>query len=294
MVSDTKNNIIELHIDILEDYIENNLSVLDLLTNRCTLSKQKLKDAMAKGAVWLTATKDSAKAKPVRRKNAKLKAGNQLYLYYNPQVLQQISSLPILIADEVDYSIWNKPYGVWSQGSKWGDHCSMGRLVEQYFEFNRQAFVVHRLDRAANGLMLIAHNKKTAHKFAKLFAERRVEKSYQALVNGHFEKNQIITIPIDDKPAISHVSLMTYNKEKQVSLLEVAIETGRKHQIRKHLASIGMPIIGDRLYGKAKEEDIDLQLTSYKLCFECPITGIRKEYRRKDLKSVSRFRGNGH
>ncbi len=282
MVSDTKNNIIELHIDILEDYIENNLSVLEILTSHCSLSKQKLKDAMAKGAVWLTATKDSSKARPIRRKNAKLQAGNQLYLYFNPKVLEQISAQPILIADEGDYSIWNKPYGVWSQGSKWGDHFSMGRLVEQHFNFNRQAFVVHRLDRAANGLMLIAHNKKTAHKFSKLFAERRIEKSYQALVNGHFENNQTITLPIDDKTAVSHISLINYDKDKHLSLLEIDIETGRKHQIRKHLASIGMPIIGDRLYGDAREEDIDLQLSSYKLCFECPITGSRKEYRLKD------------
>lgn len=278
MASDPKNNIFELQIDISADHIADNCNLLDILSDYATLSKQQLKQVMQKGAVWLAKNKDSKTAKPVRRKNAKIQAGNQLFLYYNPQVLEQTVDMPRLIADEADFSVWNKPYGVWSHGSKWGDHCSIGRLVEQHFDYARQSFVVHRLDRAANGLMLIAHNKITSKALSEQFANRQIEKTYRAKVNGHFTENQTIELPVDGKPAISHVSLISYDKDCDQSLVEVKIETGRKHQIRKHLASISFPIIGDRLYGQAKENDENLQLTSYELSFTYPTSQQKKRY----------------
>lgn len=278
MSSEHKNNIIELHIDIAKQHIEQNLTALDLLAAESQLSKQKLKDAMTKGAVWLSPSADSNTAKPVRRKNAKLKAGNQIHLYYNPEILAQAALTPELIADEGDYSVWNKPYGVWSHGSKWGDHCSIGRLVEQYFEFARQSYLVHRLDRAANGLIVIAHNKKAARLLSEMFANREIEKTYRATVSGQLSQNQKIDTPIDDKQAISHVSLIEYHKTANQSFVEIKIETGRKHQIRKHLANIGHPIIGDRLYGSADKSTVDLQLTAYELNFNCPLQECKKHY----------------
>ncbi len=281
MSSAAKNNIIELHIDIQAEQIEQKLNALDILASQSDLSRQKLKDAMSKGAVWLSTNPHSKSAKPIRRKNAKLKAGNQLHLYYNAKILLQEFAPPLLIADENDYSVWHKPYGVWSHGSKWGDHCSIGRLVEQYFAIQhkqRQSFVVHRLDRAANGLILIAHNKKAAQQLSQLFAKHQIEKIYHVKVAGEFLQNQTINQPIEEKKAVSHVCLIRFDKDTNQSLLEVTIETGRKHQIRKHLASIGFPIIGDRLYGNAKISDPDLQLTAYRLIFNCPLTNEKKCY----------------
>lgn len=273
-----KNNIIELHIDISEQDISEKINALELLSRQCSLSKQKLKDAMSKGAVWLSKNSESKTAKLIRRKNAKLQVANQLHLYYNSQVLAEDPSLPILIADEGDYSVWNKPYGVWSHGSKWGDHCSIGRLVEQHFDYQRQSFVVHRLDRAANGLILIAHNKNAANLLAEMFAQRQVEKTYRATVHGTFTPDQTIDSPIDDKTAISHVSLINYDEGNNQSLVEVKIDTGRKHQIRKHLASIGFPIVGDRLYNENSSFEMDLQLTAYQLKFKCPVTQQDRNY----------------
>lgn len=278
MTSDPKNNIIELHIDITDDHIAENLNILDIFAEHWVHSRQNLKDAMQKGALWLTQSHNTKTARPVRRKNAKLKVGNQLHLYYNPQVLSETVEQPTLITDEGDYSVWNKPYGVWSHGSKWGDHCSIGRLVEQHFNFARQSFVVHRLDRAANGLIIIAHNKKTAKALSDQFAHRQVDKIYRAKVNGHFTENQTIDSPIDDKSTISHISLINHDQSANQSLVAIKIETGRKHQIRKHLASIGFPIIGDRLYGNAKENDENLQLSAYELSFTCPINQQKKRY----------------
>lgn len=285
MTEKTQNNIIELHITIENQHLEAKLSVLELLVNACRLSKQelskqKLKDAMSKGAVCLS---QGNKAKVIRRKNAKLKVGQVLNLYYNPEVIGQQVEIPELIADEGNYSVWNKPYGVWSHGSKWGDHCSIGRLVEQYFDYNRQTFVVHRLDRAANGLIILAHNKKAASALSAMFANRdaasQLSKIYRAQVAGQFpQETQIITQEIDAKSAKSSANLIEYDAKNDKSLVEVKIETGRKHQIRIHLASLGFAIIGDRLHGDADENAQDLQLTAYRLSFLCPLTQRVRDY----------------
>lgn len=276
MTEPAQNTIIEQHIN-LEDVADlNDTNPLELLAQASGLSKQKVKDAMKKGAVWLSRGKQ---ARPLRRKNASLSLGDELHLYYNEQVLSESVSKPELIADEGDYSVWHKPYGVWSQGSKWGDHCSIGRLVEEHFDFNRQTYVVHRLDRAARGLIIVAHNKEAAAALSAMFAKRAAEKHYLAWVSGKFPHDSItIEKPIDKKPAKSIVTIKEYDAESDRSLLSVQILTGRKHQIRIHLASLGFPIIGDRLYGDADDHSPDLQLQANQLSFKCPLTGDLKQY----------------
>lgn len=280
MTEPAQNTIIEQHINLDDVADLNDTNPLELLVQASGLSKQKVKDAMTKGAVWLSHGKQ---ARPLRRKKARLRLGEELHLYYNEQVLSETVAKPELIADEGDYSVWNKPYGVWSQGSRWGDHCSIGRLVEEHFDYNRQTYVVHRLDRAARGLIILAHNKEAAAALSAMFAKRTVEKHYLAWVKGEFS-HEFITIDksIDKKPAKSVVILKEYDAEKDRSLLSVQILTGRKHQIRIHLASQGYPIIGDRQHGQADDGSPNLQLIAYKLMFKCRISGKQKAYCLKD------------
>ncbi|MDH3718346.1 MAG: RNA pseudouridine synthase [Planctomycetota bacterium] len=242
---------------------------VDTLHRVSEISRQKIKSAMTKGAVWLTRGSTTQR---LRRTTRRLQVGDELHLYYNEQILAEAPVSPELIADIGGYSVWRKPFGLRSQGSKWGDHCTVTRWAETHLEPQRTAFTVHRLDRAANGLILVAHSKGVAAALSRLFRDRAVEKRYRVWVMGAYfsqETPQRVAEPIDGKPAVSEISVVRVEGDR--SLLDVRIETGRKHQVRRHLAGVGFPIIGDRLYGDGAKDGVDLQLTAYLLAFHCPV-----------------------
>ena len=267
----------EFHVDV----IDSSIPAAELLKQHSELSKQQIKQAMKKGAVWVSESDTGHKR--LRRADKILNVGQQLHLYYDTGVLGLRVDAAVLISDEGDYSVWYKPYGMLSQGSKWGDHCTINRWIEQNHQPQRPAFIVNRLDRAAQGLMLIAHTKVAATALSGLFAKRTINKQYTALVLGLFPNQIKLDEPIDKKNAISHACLVTYDPKAKKSLVSVEIETGRKHQIRKHLSGAGFPIIGDRLYGpEVNDTTINLCLVSTYLAFNCPITGLDKSYRLND------------
>lgn len=252
---------------------------LDVLQRTTGLAKQRIKLAMTQGAVWITRGR---KTQRLRRAKRTLRSGDEVHLYYDASILAETPPEPTLIADVGGYSVWDKPRGMRSQGSKWGDHCTLARWAERHLEPERSAFTVHRLDRAANGLMLVAHSKRITAALSALFQEREVEKCYRALVAGDFsgQPNPLrVERPIDEKEAISEISLLQADEDSSRSLVDIRIETGRKHQIRRHMADLGHPIIGDRLYGTGNEDGVDLQLTAYVLAFHCPLRDKRVEYR---------------
>ena len=122
--------------------------------------------------------------------------------------------------------------------------------------------IVHRLDRGTSGLMVVAKNDRAHQELARQFSDREVEKEYIALVWGVVQAGRRIDAPIGRDPqnrqkmstrarrARSAVTRVTYAHHfKGVSLLKVAIATGRTHQIRVHLNAIGHPIVGDPVYG---------------------------------------------
>lgn len=247
------------------------------------LSKQHLKQVMQKGAVWLTPAKQSndkrqrsSHTQRLRRAKKALKAGDTLHLYHNPDILNQQPQNATLISDGDEYSVWHKPYGMLSQGSKWSDHTTITRWAEQHISPERPAFLVHRLDRATTGLMVVAHTKAAARHLTKAFELRQTEKHYKAIVEGHFAEPCSCELDIDGRSAKSHFSLDAYDPDKGLSRVDVRIETGRKHQIRRHLAHLGFPILGDRLYGTT--HTADLQLCACQLSFPCPRSGELKHF----------------
>jgi len=266
----------QIHIEIKQQ----NCVAVDLLAAESGLSKQQIKQIMQKGAVWLS---KGRKTQRLRRAKKSVHIGETIHFYYDKTVLEKQPPEPQLLADEGQYSVWNKPYGMLSQGSKWGDHCTITRWAEQHLKPQRVSFVVHRLDRAANGLIIVAHEKNAAAKLSNLFQQRQVEKRYQIWVHGHFSdgatKNNPVKVDndIDGRHAVSYFTLLEYDAKQDRSLLDVSIETGRKHQIRRHSALLGFPVIGDRLHGREGDKE-DLQLTAYFLSFKCPYTGIIKRF----------------
>ena len=263
----------EFHVDVTDSSIP----AAELLKQHSRLSKQQIKQAMKKGAVWYSESDTGYKR--LRRADKTLKVGQQLHLYYDAGVLGLQVDAAVLIADEGQYSVWYKPYGMLSQGSKWGDHCTINRWVEQNHLPQRPAFIVNRLDRAAQGLMLIAHTKSAASALSGLFEKRAINKQYTALVSGSFPEHLILDTAVDGKNALSRASLLSYAPHTKRSLVCVEIETGRKHQIRKHLSGAGFPIVGDRLYGPGLDaSSVNLCLVSTYLGFNCPITGLDKSY----------------
>ena len=272
-MSDAITNKLELHIQISDS----GKTALDWLSETSAISRQKIKQAMQKGCVWLERDQKQTFIQRLRRAKKVLNQGDTLHFYYDKSVLELQPDPAILVADMGEYSVWHKSSGMLSQGSKWGDHCTIYRWAEAHLHPERTAFVVHRLDRAANGLMILAHKKSVAEKFSKMFEKREIEKRYRVVVEGDFssalfkgEKVLTVSAEIDNKSAISHIELIEYDADENYSTLDVQIETGRKHQIRKHLSSLGYPVVGDRLYGSGNSFD-NLKLTAVSLKFSCPV-----------------------
>jgi tRNA pseudouridine32 synthase / 23S rRNA pseudouridine746 synthase len=272
-------NKFELHIDITTE----NCAVIAELNQQCTLSNAQLKQAIQQGALWLTRGKSTQR---LRRVKKPLKTADTLHLYYDEQVLSQQPNEALLIEDCTDYSVWYKPYGMLSQGSKWSDHCTIGRWVQTHLTPERAAFIVHRLDRAATGLILIAHSKKAARALSAMFEKHDLEKIYHIIIHGDHRlrpQPDTLTSDVDGKSASSHFTQLDYDENNNASLVRVKIDTGRKHQIRIHASSIDMPVVGDRLHGKLEsindEISDDLQLCAVSLRFICPLTAAQRVFK---------------
>ena len=150
----------------------------------------------------------------------------------------------------------------------------------------KEVFVVHRLDREVSGLILFAKNYDAKLKLQTGW--EKVEKCYYAVVEGapaqesgtvqsYLKENKYLNMYSSDKAdgklSITHYKILKKSANNLYSLLEIRLETGRKHQIRVHLADLGCPIAGDDRYG-AKTNPIDrLALHSYHLAFNHPRTG---------------------
>jgi len=295
-------NVFEKHIPITAELANQSCNALTVLSEHCELSKAEIKQAINKGALWVTKGKSTQR---LRRFKKTLSINDELHFYYNEKVLSQIPPEALLIDDAKDYSVWYKPYGMLSQGSKWSDHCTISRWAQSQLSPERPAFIVHRLDRAATGLIIIAHTKKTAQYFSRIFEKHDLEKHYLVLLHGDHSlrvQPDIINTDVNGKSALSTFNCIDVDSTHNVSLVDVKIDSGRKHQIRIHSASIDMPVVGDRLHGieQDKLEDktgffsLDLQLCAYSLTFTCPVSGALKtltlpEHLRPSLNALSKI-----
>ncbi len=197
-----------------------------------------------------------------------------------------------IIGESSDWVVIFKPHGLISERNPW-EFPSVEELVEEHLKkVNPKAFtgVVHRLDKLTSGLMVFAKKKSALKNLNRQFEERKVKKTYRALVElplpeeqgrleNWLEKDQ------QQKRAVIHdkvgknrkgVSLVyrTLGRTPLGLLLEIEPETGKFHQIRAQLAAAGSPIVGDEKYGSEStffEKAIGLQATT--LSFVDPFSG---------------------
>ncbi len=245
----------------------------DFLALHTGLSKSSVKDAMNKGAVWLKS--GNRKQRRIRRASFRLNAGDLLEFYYDENLLSIEPPQGKCLNDLKYYSVWQKPAGLMTQGTMYGDHCSLSRQAEIFFTRRREIFIVHRLDREASGLLLLAHSKNAAAKLSQLFQNNQIVKTYQIEVRGNLAQNMPkgrIELPLDNKKAVTEFEVAAYLPEKNISLVNVVILTGRTHQIRRHFEMIGFPVMGDPKYGLKNKNTDGMKLIAKSLKFTCPFT----------------------
>jgi 23S rRNA pseudouridine1911/1915/1917 synthase len=151
--------------------------------------------------------------------------------------------------------------------------------------------IVHRLDKDTSGLLLIARDDEAHAYLTAALKARKVGRTYLALVRGrppaasgtieapiarHPKRRTAMAVVPEGRSATSHYAVL--ERDEKMSLLQVKLETGRTHQIRVHLSSIGLPVLGDRTYGGTSELSRSLGLTrpflhAWRLSFPDPSSG---------------------
>jgi tRNA pseudouridine32 synthase/23S rRNA pseudouridine746 synthase len=247
-------------------------TICDALALHSGLSKVRIKKAINCGAVWLD--RSDAKSRRIRRATTRLKQGDRVSLYYDESILSQVPPKAHCIRDMKAYSVWFKPANLMTQGTRFGDHGALTRQVERHFTPRRNVFLVHRLDRETSGLVIMAHNRRSAALLSEMFRSRKVHKTYQAWVLGDLGSTKsegTIDLQLDARRAVTRYALKKFDTRKNQSLVRVRPVTGRRHQIRRHFDLIGHPVMGDPRYGHGNKNKSGLRLSAVGLAFECPL-----------------------
>lgn len=156
-----------------------------------------------------------------------------------------------------------------------------------------QVYIVHRLDRDTSGLMMFAKDEQTQHTLRDNWHQIVTDRRYVAIVHGDMEQDNglvrswltdkklyVASSPVDDGGQIAITHYETIKRANGYSMMELRLETGRKNQIRVHMADLGHPVVGDGRYGREDDENPlkRLGLHAFKLCFTHPVTGEQMQF----------------
>ena len=237
----------------------------------------------------------------VEKASYKVQKDDKIKIEINPpkEVEIEAQKIPIdIIYEDEDILVVNKPKGLVVHPANGNPD---GTLVNAIMDICKESLsgiggelrpgIVHRLDKDTSGLLIVAKNDKAHIKMSEQIKNRKVKKTYIALVRGTISENEAtINMPIgrstkdrkkmavtkSGKEAITHFKVLNryITSKSTYTLLEIKIDTGRTHQIRVHMAEIGHPVIGDTTYSNGKNEfGIEGQcLHAKKLEFNHPIT----------------------
>ena len=182
-----------------------------------------------------------------------------------------------IVEDNENFCVINKPYGLAVQGGSKIKKNLVDLITENKIFLNSKPFIVHRIDKETSGILIIAKNRKYAQLFTSLFRIRKIHKSYLSICHGEMEKVKGIfagdLIRYDKDRKISERAITNYkvlDKNTNSTLLILNPITGRKHQIRKQLFSIGFPVIGDSKYNFPENKinkNNNLMLHAYSIKF---------------------------
>ncbi|HHT9115674.1 MAG: RluA family pseudouridine synthase [Planctomycetes bacterium] len=238
-------------------------TLLGFIALKLTVSKNKAKQLLDRRMVF------------VNKKRAwiasyQLNKGDVVEVITREIKPQEFEKDCILFKDN-HYPIVAKPPDIVTNGPD-----SLEEQLRTYFQDNHiQA--VHRLDKDTSGVVIFAMNEDAFERMKTLFKKNLMKKVYRVIVRGSVGKQTFtINTPIRGQQAVTHVKLLKRGKE--ASYLEVNIETGRTHQIRIHLASIGHPVIGETEYDRKPIEHQLLRqirrqmLHAYQIFFVHPYT----------------------
>jgi 23S rRNA pseudouridine1911/1915/1917 synthase len=261
------------------------------------LSRAQLQQYVKDGFI----TVNGAPVKP----GIKLRGGETIRVEIpaSPMTEMEAEDIPLnVVYEDADLAVIDKPAGmVVHPGSGVSSGTLVNALLARYPEIGmmygseRRQGIVHRLDKDTSGLMVIARTKAALNKLMAQFQERTVEKSYTALVErvpktmtGRIEapigrdpqQRKRMAVVSHGKPAVTEFRVLDTDFRDGQALIEAHILTGRTHQIRVHLAFIGSPIVGDRVYGFRRQR-VGLKrhfLHAAKLSFDHPRTGERMTF----------------
>ncbi|MGY5850752.1 RluA family pseudouridine synthase [Salegentibacter sp. F14] len=208
-----------------------------------------------------------------------IKEGQKIELF-KQEVPQKIFSLKLEVHFEDDHiAVVNKPPGYPTSGNYF-------KTIANALPFNLKPSKIatalptpqpaHRLDNPTSGLLLIAKTGNSLRKLQKDFEEKKIQKTYTALVEGKFPEKKDLHFKIEGKGSQTEISLIKsfQIKGKYFSIVSASPKTGRTHQIRIHLMKAGFPLVGDKLYGneiRAFKPD-GLFLVASSLEFQHPVT----------------------
>ena len=207
----------------------------DFLCAWLRLSRNKAKSLLDSRVVFVNGVRTWMARHPLRK-------GDLVEVFKpNPCPAPSLHTIEIL-AETTDYLVVNKPAGCLSNGKGSAETV----LQEQRKESSIRA--AHRLDRDTSGCLMMARNQTAMEAIIPVFRDNKVMKMYHALVAGTIAgQEQRIDTPLDGVPAITHIRVLS--RGRVACHIAARIETGRTHQIRKHLAGIGHPVLGDKQYG---------------------------------------------